>query len=101
MIRSWGLITLGATAVPCFGDVTTAAVGLPQGNGIIPVTVGSTTRYRVGDRIYLDPAAAGQDMLLIQHIFSSTVLWCVSEGGAPTHTHLSGATIQLRSEEHT
>jgi hypothetical protein len=95
MIRSWGLVTSTATAMPWFGDVTTAAVGLPGSNGLIPVTVGSTTRYRVGDRIVLDPEQTNQDTLLVIGIASSTVLNCMSEGNCPTHTHANGAIIQL------
>jgi hypothetical protein len=95
MIRSWGAVTLTGAAQPVFGDVTTAAVGLPSGAGIIAVTVASTTRYRVGDRIYLDPFQANQDLLLVGGIASSTVLNCTSEGGAPTHTHTTSAIIML------
>jgi hypothetical protein len=96
MIRSWGLVTLGSAAVPVFGDATTAAVGLPSGAGIIAVTVASTTRYRVGDRIVIDPEiSASQDTLLIDTIPSATVLNCRSEGGATTHTHTTGAIIML------
>jgi hypothetical protein len=95
MIRSWGLVTLTGAAQPWFGDVTTAAVGLPNGDGLIPVTVASTTRYRVGDRFYLDPETNTQDILLVDTITSSTVLSCKSEGDAKTHTHGSGAVIQL------
>jgi hypothetical protein len=95
MIRSWGLVTLTGSAQPCFGDVTTAAVGLPLGNGTIPVTVASTTRYRVGDRIVLDPGQADADTLLVEVIPSATVLTCVSEGNAKTHTHVTGTIIEL------
>ena len=96
MIRSWGLVTLTGSAQPWFSDVTTAAVGLGSAAGIIPVTVASTTLYRVGDRIYLAPGTNTQDMLLVDSIPSSTVLNCRAEGENPTtHTHLSGAIIQL------
>jgi hypothetical protein len=70
-------------------------VGLPEGNGVIPVTVGSTTRYRVGDRIVLDPEQTNQDTLLVERIVSGTVMNCNSESNVPTHTHASGAIIQL------
>jgi hypothetical protein len=95
MFRSWGKVTLTGAAQPWFGDVTTAAVGLPNGFGIIPVTVASTTRYQVGDRIYLDPEQANQDIVIVDSIPSATVLNCRSEGTAPTHTHSIGAIIQL------
>ena len=65
MIRSWGKVTISGFAQPWFGDVLTAAVGLPNAGGIIPVPVASTTRYKVGDRIYLDPGQTNQDLLLI------------------------------------
>lgn len=95
MIRSWRVTTLTGSAQPAFGDVTTAAVALPLGNGIIPVTVADTTKYQVGDRIYLDPLQANQDMLMIDRLFSATVLWCRVEGETLTHTHANGAIIQL------
>jgi len=95
MIRSWGIVTLTGAAQPWFGDVTTAAVALPQGNGIIPVTVAATKRYRVGDRLILDPEQTNQDVVMVSSIPSSTVLNCVSEGQAVTHTHISGAIVQL------
>jgi hypothetical protein len=95
MIRSWGLVTLTGDAQPWFGDVTTAAVGLPSSNGIIPVTVASTTKYQVGDRIVLDPDETNADTLLIDSIPSSTVLNCQIEGAAISHTHLNGAIIML------
>ena len=95
MIRSWGLVTSSATAMPWFGDVTTAAVALPSNSGIIPVTVASTTRYRVGDRIVLDPDLTNADTLLVDTIPSATVLNCRIEGEAKSHTHANGAIIQL------
>ena len=98
MIRSWGKVTVSGFAQPWFGDVLTAAVALPGSSRIIPVTVGSTTRYRVGDRIYLDPGQTNQDLLLVQQIASPTVLNCVSQGDALTHTHLNGALVQLHLE---
>jgi hypothetical protein len=94
MIRSWGKVTLTGFAQPWFGDVLTAAVGLPNGAGIIAVNVASTTRYKVGDRIYLDPGQTNQDLLLIDSIPSSTVLNCRSEGQT-TNTHANGALVQL------
>jgi hypothetical protein len=95
MIRSWGKVQLSGFAQPWFGDTLTAAVALPRGDGTIVVTVGSTTRYKIGDRIYLDPGKSNQDLLLIQTIQSSTVLICISEGGATTNTHANGALVQL------
>ena len=95
MIRSWGLVTSTGTAQPWFGDVTTAAVGLPSNSGIIPVTVASTKRYRAGDRIVLDPEQTNQDTLLIDTIPSATVLNCRLEGNGTSHTHANGAIIQL------
>ena len=94
MLRSWGIVTLTGSAQPWFGDKCTAAVGLPLGNGIIPVTVTSTTFYRAGDRIVIDPLTASQDLLIIDTVASSTVLNCRSEGGV-THTHLTNAIIVL------
>lgn len=95
MIRSWGFVALTGAAQPLFGDVATAAIALPQGNGIIPVTVGSTTRYRAGDRIVVAPGTANQDTLLIDTIPSATVLNCRSEGNATTHVHVTATVIQL------
>lgn len=95
MVRSWGLVVLSGAAQPWFGDVTTAAVAAMPDGGIIPVTVGSTTRYRVGDRIYIEPDTANQDMLMIDGIPSSTVLNCRLEGGGKTHAHANTSIIQL------
>lgn len=95
MIRSWGVVTLGSVAVPWFGDATTAAVALPPVTGEISVTVASTTRYKAGDRIVLDPELTNQDILLVDSVSSSTVLKCRIEGGATPHTHLNGALIML------
>jgi hypothetical protein len=95
MIRSWGVVTLAGVAVPWFGDVTTAAIALPQGNGVIPVTVASTKRYKAGDRIIVDPGATDQDCLLVDTIPSATVLNCRSEGNATTHTHVTATLIEL------
>lgn len=95
MIRSWGLVALSGAAQPWFGDVTTAAIALPQGNGIIPVTVASTTRYRAGDRIVVAPGTASQDTLLVDTIPSATVLNCRSEGNGTTHVHVTSTIIQL------
>ena len=95
MLRSWGIVTLSGSAQPWFGDKVTAAVGLGSAAGIIPVTVASTTNYRVGDRIVLDPQQTNQDTLMVDSIASSTVLNCKSEGGAATHTHAVNALIVL------
>ena len=95
MIRSWGLVTLTGAAQPWFGDVTTAAVGLAAGDGSIPVTVASTTRYGAGDRIVLDPGQTDADTLIVQGIKSSTVLLCYSEDGSATHTHVTNTILQL------
>lgn len=95
MIRSWGVVALTGSAQPWFGDVLTAAVALPRGDGIIPVTLAATRRYKVGDRIVLDPLQTNQDTLLIESIFSATVLYCASEGNAPTHVHSNGVILQL------
>ena len=95
MIRSWGIVTLTTAAQPWFYDITTAAVALPDGNGIIKVTVASTTKYQVGDRIQVDPGQTDQDTLLVELIFSATVLYCKSEGNAKTHTHVTSTVICL------
>lgn len=95
MIRSWGKVTLNGSAQPWFPDVTTAAIGLPDGAGIIKVTVASTTKYRNGDRILVSPGAADVDTLMVDTIASSTVLNCKSEGNAPTHTHVTSTVIRL------
>ena len=94
MLRSWGIVSLSGSAQPWFGDKLTAAVALPLG-GIIAVTVASTAKYQGGDRILLDPGQTNQDALLVDQIFSATVLYCRSEGGALTHTHASNALILL------
>lgn len=95
MVRSWGVVSLTGAAQPWFGDVTTAAVGLGSAQGIIPVAVASTTRYRVGDRIYLNPGQTDQDCLMVDTIPSSTILSCRSEGGAKTNTHVTNTILQL------
>lgn len=97
MIRSWGLVALTGVAQPWFGDVTTASVGLAPHNGQIAVPVASTTRYRAGDRIILEPETANQDIFLVDGIKAggTTVLLCHSEGDAPTHVHASGVILQL------
>lgn len=97
MYRSWGVVTLGVSAVPWFGDVTTAAVAASADSGIIPVTVANTSRYRVGDRIVLEPGTANQDTLLVEEIpvAAGTVLNCVSEGGLKTKAHALGSIVQL------
>jgi len=95
MIRSWGVNTLGASSQPWFGDVTTAAVGLPDSFGKISVTVASTARYQAGDRILVGPQTATQDVVKVDSIASSTVLNCQSEGNAKTHTHVTNTQIML------
>jgi hypothetical protein len=95
MIRSWGPTLLTGSAQPWFGDVLTAAVVPPTGqNNLINVTVASTTRYRVGDRIYLDPGQTTQDILLVSKIVSATVLGCQTEGQT-INAHANGALVQL------
>lgn len=95
MIRSWRVNTLTGSAQPVFGDVTTAAVGLPNGAGLIPVTVASTVRYVQGDRIIIDPNLTTQDCYIVDTITSATVLSCRSEGNAPTHKHTTAAILLL------
>jgi len=95
MIRSWGLITLGASSQPWFGDVTTASVALPDSFGKITLTVGSTTRYQAGDRVLVAPQTATQDVLKVDSIASPTILNCQSEGNAKTHTHPTNTQLML------
>jgi hypothetical protein len=84
MTRSWGKVTLaGTSAVPLFGDVTTAAFIPPAAStGIGKLTVASTTRYRAGDRIILNVATSPQYVVMVDTIASATVLNVRAEGNA-------------------
>lgn len=95
MMRSWGLVTMTGAAQPCFGDVLTAAVTTPGPHTDITVAVASTTRYRGGDRIVLEPGTISEDTVLVETIPSSTVLLCRPEFGAALHAHANGAQILL------
>ena len=95
MIRSWGPTMLTGQAQPWFGDTLTAAIAVPASpTSLIAVTVASTTRYKAGDRIYLDPGQANQDIVLVQQVLSATVLNCIAEGQT-INSHANGALIQL------
>jgi hypothetical protein len=82
MIRPWGVQSLTGSAQPWFGDVLTAAFAPVGDAGPQKVTVASTTFYRVGDRIILGIGQAGANVLMVDRVFSATVLYCRSEGGA-------------------
>ena len=80
MIRSWGQVTLTGSAQPLFGDTLTAAFSnLAPKNGFYIVTVASTTRYQVGDRIILGVGSGSPtNCLLVGQIPDSTHLYCTS-----------------------
>lgn len=93
-MRAWGKTTLGSAAVPVFGDALTAAFTGVLTGGFYKVTVASTTKYQVGDRIIVNPGTT-QSVLLINGIASSTVLNCQSEGGAAVNSAVSTSLIML------
>jgi hypothetical protein len=84
MLRTFRLQTCTGNAQPLFGDVLTAAFSNVQNNdNYFSVKVADTTLYKVGDRIVLGVGQAGQNIVLVSQIFSSTVLYVQSEGNAP------------------
>jgi hypothetical protein len=95
MIRSWGVVTLGATSAPWFGDVTTAAFVPPTGNNLGSLAVASTTRYRVGDRIILGADQAKPQIVMVDGITDATHLAVKAEGGATLSAWISGTIICL------
>lgn len=97
MIRSWGQVTLTGSAQPLFGDTLTAAFSnLAPKNGFYIVTVASTTRYQVGDRIILGVGSGSPtNCLLVGQIPDSTHLYCTSEGDAPVSNWVNGTQIVL------
>lgn len=95
MIRTFGLVTPGATAVPWFGDVTTAAIPLPANSQYILVKVANTAIYQVGDRIILNPQGTKRSVLKVNSIQSGTVLQCQSEGDAAVPAWPTATTIAL------
>ena len=96
MIRSWGLVTLGAAAVPWFGD-SLAAAFVPAGgsNNTSTVQLASTTRYRQGDRIILGIGQAGANIVLVDNIPDATHLKVRSEGGAALSAWANATLISL------
>jgi hypothetical protein len=97
MQRTFGLQTLTGTAQPLFGDVMTAAMILPQANGVGIITVANNKIYEPGDRLLLDPEAADQDIVLVQQRVpaSTTQLYVISEGGVVLNPHANGTVIAL------
>jgi hypothetical protein len=97
MIRSWGQVTLTGNAQPLFGDVLTAALNnVKPTNGFYIVTVGSTTRYQVGDRIIVGLGSGNKtNCLLIGQVEDATHLYCTSEGDAPISAWAIGTLIAL------
>jgi hypothetical protein len=98
MTRTFGPQTLSATAMPWFGDLLTAAVlasPFAVNSQNIRVTVAKTSIYQVGDRIILNPGAAGSNIFKINKIVSSTVLQCQSEGDAAVNAFPIGTIIAL------
>lgn len=95
MIRSWGVQTLTGAAQPWFGDVLTAAFSPVGDGGPQKVTVASTTLYAVGDRVIIGIGQANPNILLVDRIFSATVLYCHSEGGAPIKAWANSTIIAL------
>jgi len=95
MYRSWGVVTYTGAAQPLFYDTATAAIAIPGAGNPVIVTVASTAKYQVGDRIVAEPGAANSDTLLVFEIKSGTVMYCVSEGNVPTHAHAINSVLQL------
>lgn len=95
MIRTFGKQTLNGAAQPWFGDVLTAAFTPPTFDNPGLVTVANTARYLVGDRIILGAGQAGQNIVIVDRIFSGTVLWVHSEGDAPLKAWVNGSIIAL------
>lgn len=94
MIRSWGLVTLGASAVPVFGDALAAAFN-PPSSGPGNIQVASTTRYRGGDRITLAPGGGTQQTVLVQAVVDATHLQVMVEGGLALKAQANAAIIVL------
>jgi hypothetical protein len=95
MIRTFGKQTLNGSAQPWFGDVLTAAFTPPTFDNPGLLTVANTARYLVGDRIILGAGSAGQNIVIVDRIFSGTVLWVHSEGGAALKAWVNGSIIAL------
>lgn len=104
MVRSWGVVILTGSAQPVFGSVTTGAVPLTNrstGQITVPVSVADSLKFQAGDRIVLDPGTVistvpQQDTLLIDRIDTTTgIMYCKSEGDAPTHVHPNGTIVML------
>ena len=95
MIRYWGVQTLSGAAQPWFGDALTAAFVPAGGTGPQIVTVASTTRYAVGDRIILGVGQAGAVALMVDRIVNATTLYCRSEGNAPVNAWANGTVLFL------
>lgn len=94
MTRYWGVVTLGAAAVPVFGDALAAAFN-PPSNGPGAIQLASTARYQGGDRIILAPKTGTAQITLVQSIVDATHLQVVAEGGLPLKSQASGTIIVL------
>lgn len=95
MIRSWGITVLTGAAQPVFGDVLTAAFVPPTGNNFGVLTVASTTRYQVGDRIILGAGNAAPNVVMVQGIKDATHLNVVAEAGGTLKPWVNGTLIAL------
>lgn len=96
MLRTFGLQTITAAASqPWFSDVTTAAIPVLASGVTIPVKVGNTKIYQVGDRIDIDPSTATQDSFIVDTIPDSTTLNCRVQGGGANKAHATAAVIRL------
>jgi len=97
MIRTWGFQSLTGNAQPLFGDKITAAFSnLQQPNGFYFVAVANAAQYQAGDRIILGAGSAGENILLVGGINTSTnILSCTSEGNAPVSNWVVNTIIAL------
>lgn len=95
-IRTFGVQTLTGTAQPWFGDALTAAViAQPQNvsnyQAKTIISVASTTKYRVGDYLIVDPGTANREGCGIAGIPSATTLMV----SGLTKAHASAALVAL------
>lgn len=95
MIRSWGVQTLNGNAQPIFGDALTAAFTPVAGRERQYLSVASTSKYQVGDRIRVGYGSAGANIVIVDAITSPTVLQVRSEGNAPLSAWANGTILAL------
>ena len=99
MIRSWGKVTVSGFAQPWFGDVLTAAVGLPD------VEQDHSCHRGLYDQIqgwgpHLFGPWADQSRLLLVADRKPYGFELPSRADALTHTHLNGALVAIASVGH-